>query len=170
MRKAPAITAAAMLLSVAGCTPAGKDSAEPEAASADASNAEALPQGSPPAPVATTGGQAPFAAIVPAESIRLVGTEPFWGGTLRGSELLYSTPENQAGESIAVRRFAGNNGLGFSGMRDGKPFDLTITPGTCSDGMSDRSYPFTATLKLGEEQRNGCAWTDRMPFSGTQTP
>ena len=170
MRKATAITAAAMLLSAAACTPADKNSAGPEAASADASNAEAPPRDSPPAPVATTGGQAPFAAIAPAETIRLVGTEPFWGGTIRGNEMLYSTPENQAGESIAVRRFAGNNGLGFSGTWDGMPLDLTITPGTCSDGMSDRSYPFVATLKLGDEQRNGCAWTDRMPFSGTESP
>ena len=84
--------------------------------------------------------------------------------------MVYSTPENQEGETIAVRRFAGNNGLGFSGMFDGAPFDMTITPGACSDGMSDRTYPFTVTLKLGEEQRNGCAWTERTPFTGPANP
>ncbi len=33
---------------------------------------------------------------------------------------------------------------------------MTVTPLACSDGMSDRSYPFTVTLKLGEDLRNGC--------------
>ena len=40
----------------------------------------------------------------------------------------------------------------------------------CSDGMSDRSYPFTVTLMVMGEQREGCAWTDKQPFSGPQHP
>lgn len=114
--------------------------------------------------------QAAFDAIGPNEPIRLVGTEPFWGGTVRGGQLVYITPENQAGEAIAVKRFAGNSGLGFNGTREGQPLDLTVTSGACSDGMSDRSYPYTATLRLGGEQRSGCAWTDRQPFSGPANP
>ena len=90
-----------------------------------------------------------------------MGTEPFWSGTIKDGILIYSTPYNQAGEKIAVKRFAGNGGLSFSGNRGGLPLDLTITAGTCSDGMSDHTYPYTATLRLGDEQRNGCAWTDR---------
>ena len=108
--------------------------------------------------------------IAPSETITLAGTEPFWGGTIKGDELTYTTPENQAGETIAVKRFSGNNGLGFSGLRNGETLDLTVTPGACSDGMSDRSYPLTATLRLGSEQREGCAWTDRQPFSGPRQP
>ena len=110
------------------------------------------------------------AVIAPGETISLTGTEPFWGGTIAGGRLIYKTPENQTGEMIAVKRFAGNNGLGFSGLRDGQPLDLTVTPGACSDGMSDRSYPYTATLRLANEQREGCAWTDRQPFTGPQQP
>ena len=59
---------------------------------------------------------------------------------------------------------------GFSGLRNGEALDLTVTPGACSDGMSDRSYPLTATLRFGPEQREGCAWTDRQPFSGPRQP
>ena len=51
-----------------------------------------------------------------------------------------------------------------------KPFVLAVTPGKCSDGMSDRSYPFTVTLMVMGEQREGCAWTDKQPFSGPQHP
>lgn len=111
-----------------------------------------------------------FDAIAVGETIRLVGTEPFWGGTVTGGELVYTSLENQAGERIAVKRFAGNSGLGFSGTRNGQPLDLTITRGVCSDGMSDRSFPYTATLRLGAEQRTGCAWTDRQPFTGPANP
>lgn len=114
--------------------------------------------------------QATFDAIGANETIRLVGTEPFWGGTVSEGRFTYTTPENQAGEAIAVKRFAGNSGLGFSGTRGGRPLDLMITRGTCSDGMSDRTYPYTATLKLDAEQRSGCAWTDRQPFSGPANP
>lgn len=111
-----------------------------------------------------------FDGIAATETISLVGTEPFWGGTVTASELNYTTPENQAGQRIPVRRFAGNNGLGFSGTLDGKTLDLAITPGDCSDGMSDRRFPFVATLRIGEEQRNGCAWTRSKPFTGPQNP
>lgn len=132
----------------------------------------ALPTGaSPPAPVAAaSGGQPAFDAIRADETIRFTGTEPFWGGTIRAGEMRYSTPENEKGEAIAVRRFAGNSGLGFNGTLDGAPVDMAVTLGACSDGMSDRTYPFTVTLQIGTEQRRGCAWTDRTPFSGEQNP
>lgn len=148
----------------AACAPAADDGAT-VTPSAESGLATAT---SPPAPVSSASGQTPFAAIGYDETIRLTGTEPFWGGSLRGGEMVYTTPDNPDGERIAVRRFAGNNGLGYSGTRAGLPLDLTITPGACSDGMSDRSYPLTATLKLGEEQREGCAWTDRINFSGSE--
>ena len=118
----------------------------------------------------TTAPQRAFDAIAENETIRLVGTEPFWGGTVTGGNFLYTSLENQAGETIPVERFAGNSGLGFSGTREGKPVDLTITRGTCSDGMSDRSYPYTATLRIAGEQRSGCAWTHRQPFAGAGDP
>lgn len=114
----------------------------------------------------------PFAAIGPDETVRFTGTEPFWGGEVTGARLRYSTPEDIDGEEIAVERFAGNSGLSFSGrLENGALFDLMITQGTCSDGMSDRSYPFVATLKLGgSEIRSGCAWTAARPFEGPENP
>ncbi|OZA93973.1 hypothetical protein U4960_04550 [Altererythrobacter sp. H2] len=111
-----------------------------------------------------------FAEIADSETIRFTGTEPFWGGSAAGDTLIYSTPENPDGTTIAVTRFAGNSGLGLSGALDGKPFDMVVTAGTCSDGMSDREYPFTVTLEIGEDSRFGCAWTDSRPFSGPENP
>ena len=84
--------------------------------------------------------------------------------------LTYTTPENQEGATFPVKRFTGQGGLGFSGTLDGAAFDMTVTPGTCSDAMSDRSYPYTVTLQIGEETRRGCAWTDAQPFEGPRMP
>jgi uncharacterized membrane protein len=111
-----------------------------------------------------------FSDIAEAEVVHYVGTEPFWSGSAGGGMATYATPENPSGSEFQVERFAGNNGLGISGQLDGAGFDLTITPGECSDGMSDRSFPYTATLLIGRDQRLGCAWTDSQPYSEQDAP
>ncbi|MDG5746711.1 hypothetical protein P8Q88_00820 [Qipengyuania sp. XHP0207] len=111
-----------------------------------------------------------YDGIDPAETIRFTGTEPFWNGEIIEGMARYSTPDMPDGSSFPVERFAGLNGVGFSGELQGERFDLTITPGECSDAMSDRSYPFTATLLVGDETREGCAWTDRKPYSDPENP
>lgn len=110
------------------------------------------------------GGSA-YDGIAPDAFIKLIGTEPFWtleiqpeGGT--GHSAQYSTPENPAGQAFAITRFAGNNGLGFSGELDGQSVQAAITPGECSDGMSDRIYAFSATVSVGGETLFGCAAID----------
>lgn len=124
------------------------------------------------APTGNTAGEDAdiFADIEPGERIEFTGTEPFWGGHAEGGMLTYTTPEKLGGRSFPVERFAGNNGLGLSGTLDGQAFDMTVTPGECSDAMSDRSYPYTVTLQIGDETRLGCAWTQDEPFSGPQVP
>lgn len=112
----------------------------------------------------------PYQGIAESEVLRLVGTEPFWGGQISGGSLTYTTPENERGTVVPVRRFAGRNGLSFSGALDGAPLDLSVTPGACSDGMSDRSFPFTVTLQIGGAMRQGCAWSDAHPFTGASKP
>jgi uncharacterized membrane protein len=116
----------------------------------------------------------PFAGIAADETITALGTEPFWkleispeGGRYQA---VYATPENIDGSAFTATRFAGNNGLGYSGELDGRAVNLALTPGECSDGMSDRVYPFTATLAVGEETLFGCAYTDAAPFTGDPAP
>lgn len=111
-----------------------------------------------------------FAGIAPGEQVDVTGTEPFWGARITGDRILYSTPETPAGVEIAATRFAGNSGLSFSGALDGSTFDLMITPGACSDGMSDRTYPFVATLRIAGETRRGCAWSQSQPHSAARQP
>ncbi len=107
----------------------------------------------------------PFAGTGQDEIVHFTGTEPFWGGQVAGTALTYSTPENPDGTDIVVSRFAGRGGLSWSGLYEGKRFALAVTQGNCSDGMSDRTYPFVVTLEVSGEQRRGCAWTDQQSFT-----
>ncbi|MGB7372538.1 COG3650 family protein [Pontixanthobacter sp.] len=111
-----------------------------------------------------------YSGIAADEVLRFGGNEPFWGGEVAGETLIYTTPENPDGAAIAVKRFAGMNGLGYSGTLGGQAFDMVVTPATCSDTMADRTYPFAITLSIGEQVRNGCGWTDRQPATGDQNP
>lgn len=115
----------------------------------------------------------PYAGIGEGEVIELTGTEPFWGMTIDQAEgaAAYSTPEDIDGTRFAVSRFAGNNGLGFSGtLESGEDVVVTVTPGECSDGMTDRTYPFTATAIVGDRSLQGCAHTDAQGFAGSVAP
>jgi uncharacterized membrane protein len=112
----------------------------------------------------------PFNGIAADERLHFTGTEPFWGGEVEGETLVYSTPDNPEGQSIEVSRFAGRGGLSYSGTIDGRSFDMAVTPAECSDGMSDRTYPFVLTLQIGEEAREGCGWTESQPFTGPEQP
>ena len=47
---------------------------------------------------------------------------------------------------------------------------VVIKTSPCSDGMSDRRYPFVATIALGGETFEGCGYTDKQPFTGPAAP
>ncbi len=130
----------ATLALVVACTPAHRDRIDPEG---------------------TT-----FDDIAPEEVVKLVGTEPFWGLRVEGGEGLWTTPTNYPGTRFALTRFARNGGFGFTGMLDGQSFTATLTPGECNDGMSDRTFPYVATVALGRSTLHGCGYTDSRPFTG----
>ncbi|MEL6528822.1 MAG: hypothetical protein AAGK01_09210 [Pseudomonadota bacterium] len=112
----------------------------------------------------------PYDGISANETLYLLGTEPFWGFEINGESAEYSSPEELDGTTISLKRFAGNSGLGYSGEINDQPLQIAITPGDCSDGMSDRSYPFTATVTLGDSTLYGCGHTDSQPFTGDEAP
>lgn len=137
---------------VAACQPAGSDAGDAPGVLPDAGETEA------------------YDGIPPDETLRFVGTEPFWGGDVTGGELTYSTIDDQDGTKIAVERFAGRGGLSYNGRLGEQDFAMTVTPLSCSDGMSDRTYPFTVTVVIGQETRNGCGWSESEPFEGPDAP
>ena len=160
--------AAVFVLSACNAAEPSTSTDRPADASASAESTARAPQpGSPPG---DTGDMHPYDGIHADETVQFTGTEPFWGGSVSGDKLTYSTPDKPDGAPISVARFAGRGGVSWSGTLQDKPFRLAVTEGTCSDGMSDRSYPFTATLEVLGEQRQGCAWTARRNFSGPAAP
>ncbi|MEM6475459.1 MAG: hypothetical protein AAF687_04770 [Pseudomonadota bacterium] len=112
----------------------------------------------------------PYDGIGESETVTLVGTEPFWTFVITGESAVYTSPEDLEGTTITLSRFAGNNGISFSGELNDAPVEIVVTPGECSDGMSDRNFPFTATIKWGERTLYGCGHTDSQPFSDPEVP
>lgn len=79
------------------------------------------------------------------------GTEPFWGLTPEGDQLVLSTPE----QDRDVRKIQAilDRGIFRHPMRAILADGMTVTasPEFCSDGMSDRVFGLTATIILHGE-------------------
>ncbi|MBD2295240.1 hypothetical protein H6G06_17580 [Anabaena sphaerica FACHB-251] len=90
------------------------------------------------------------------------GTEPFWSVTVSKRGIVYSSPEikqqtfpyaapltaqGRPTDLVRVYRFRGreNNML------------ILKKVSNCGDGMSDKSYPYSAILMLGNRVLEGCA-------------
>jgi uncharacterized membrane protein len=96
----------------------------------------------------------------PAETVaawHAFGNEPFWSVDARGGELVFRTPEDQAGVALSGRRVPSLVGTVILGTGPRGEFHLGITPGKCSDGMSDRSYDHASTFIYGGATYRGCA-------------
>jgi uncharacterized membrane protein len=85
-------------------------------------------------------------------NFKLVGTEPFWGLDIKGDQLLLRRPD--AADVVAPRTDPVIDGQ--SAVWIGGALSVRLTPGACSDGMSDRRYTYTATVKAGEVSLSGC--------------
>ena len=91
------------------------------------------------------------------QPIRALGTEPFWGISITASSIGYTALE---GEPLLGPNpgptLQGTTATYASTVGD-QPIEITLIATECSDGMSDRTYPLTAMVKLGGETLNGCA-------------
>ena len=99
--------------------------------------------------------------------MRLVGTEPFWGATISETRITLSgvdRPETSfpAGE----RRVTGAGASWSTRSPTGTTLHVDLVRETCSDGMSDRVYPFRAAVHYGAETLNGCAMSEAEFMSG----
>jgi uncharacterized membrane protein len=99
----------------------------------------------------------PSPAPIPERRFQALGTEPFWSVYVEPGRLRYVTPENQKGTDFPAKRTIEGEAQVWTGTIEGGPFTLRIAPGTCSDGMSDTVYSYTAMVALAGETRQGCA-------------
>lgn len=121
----------------------GACSAEPETPAGPAPEPE-------PAPT--------LAGVDLSRPVRLLGTEPFWGIDLTGTEVVYSgadRPEQRGPQPKPT--IQGTVATLETTTTTGTPIAVTLTATECSDGMSDRTYPLTALVEVGGETLMGCA-------------
>lgn len=137
-KRSPAFSllAAAMMLSLAACKPADP------AATTSAPATDATPAAAPEAPAAKL------------EAMRAFGNEPFWEMIDKGDGTLsFSTPDKPDGESFTAERSDDATGIHYTGPG----VRLDIARQDCSDGMSDATHGFTATMTLKGTVYKGCA-------------
>jgi uncharacterized membrane protein len=91
---------------------------------------------------------------------RAKGNEPFWAIDVSPSGVILQRPDHptQTAEyqpldhaADGVRHFSGDT-------QEGK-LELTLTPGKCTDGMSDTVYGWSATASINGEALKGCAYS-----------
>lgn len=94
------------------------------------------------------------------EGFKIVGAEPFWNVTIGKGGIVYQTPDTQPQTFSYVDPVAAQ-GRSLDSMRvyrlPGQSNVLMIQKGNCSDTMSDRVYPYSATLVLNDTVKTGCA-------------
>jgi uncharacterized membrane protein len=72
--------------------------------------------------------------------------------------MVYTTPEPPEQRAPQPRAVVQGTTATFEGKTAaGTALSVTLVATECSDGMSDRTYPLTAMVKVGETSLNGCA-------------
>lgn len=92
------------------------------------------------------------------QPLRVIGNEPFYAVEIRPDALVYSgvdRPEQRAANPGPV--IQGTTAVYATATGNGTALVVTLSDTDCSDGMSDRTYPLTARVEVGEETLNGCA-------------
>ncbi|WP_288758166.1 hypothetical protein [uncultured Brevundimonas sp.] len=109
-----------------------------------------------PAPAPETSAE--LGGVDLSRPVRVLGTEPFWSVEITPDALIYTRmdqPEQRApnrGVTVqgTVATFTTTTSLN-------QPLNVSLIATECSDGMSDRTYPLTARVEIGDQTLNGCA-------------
>jgi uncharacterized membrane protein len=92
----------------------------------------------------------------PKVRVHAFGNEPFWSVQVMPGILRYSSPETEDIDFVSLEVTEGK-GSRYSGVMNGENVILQISPGKCSDGMSDTVHSWTAMLTIGAKSHQGCA-------------
>ncbi len=126
---------------------AAAEQAAAEQAAAEQNAAIGAPADDVPPPPPPSSGPVPAGL-----AYKAVGTEPGWALTVRGAGMTYQGDYGTV--TISEPTPAGFRPA--PGSYVGKRIKLSITPGPCSDGMSDFSYRHTVRLTADGKTVEGC--------------
>lgn len=106
----------------------------------------------PPEPAAVLAG------VDLGKPVRALGTEPFWSVEITPDGLTYTrvdqpaqhAPNRGATVQGTVATYATSTDLN-------EALNVVLIATECSDGMSDRAYPLTAKVEIGDDTLTGCA-------------
>lgn len=92
----------------------------------------------------------------------LMGTEPFWGAEIIPFENRIVLHDASTDRVFIFPFKKGRKGRGGVYVYEtnnarGESLRIVIRPGTCSDGMSERTYNYSAEVRLGNDVFKGCA-------------
>lgn len=87
-----------------------------------------------------------------------IGTEPFWNVKVEKAGITY----HRMGEEPVVFPYQAAKKQGAGSVYEttvkGRRLVVAITPGECSDGMSDNTYPYSVQADIDGETLRGCAF------------
>jgi uncharacterized membrane protein len=109
---------------------------------------------SAPAPAAVS---ALLAGVDLGEPVQALGTEPFWSVEITPAAVTYSSPDGPPIMAPNPGPTVQGTTAAYKATAGGQALEITLIATECSDGMSDRTYPLTAIVKLGDRTLNGCA-------------
>jgi uncharacterized membrane protein len=89
---------------------------------------------------------------------RALGTEPFWALDIDSTGLRFRTPDDTVGTRWPpVTPSVEGDTIRWAGETEHAPVEVHIWPGRCSDGMSDRVWPYVAVVRVEGATYRGCA-------------
>jgi uncharacterized membrane protein len=90
------------------------------------------------------------------DSFEANGTEPFWAAQYSGNTLQWQNPDQW---SLTINGFTWPimSGISYQWIELSSSTSITITSGSCNNSMSDTIFPWSITLVLSGQTRNGCA-------------
>lgn len=110
------------------------------------------PEAPPPVAPAVLGG------VDLGQPLRAIGTEPFWAVDITPQALTYTAVDHPGLTATNPGpTLQGTTAVYAAAGADGATLVVTLIATECSDGMSDRVYPLTARVELGQQTLNGCA-------------
>ena len=95
----------------------------------------------------------PLTPNPPGGVYRAVGTEPFWDLTIDERQMIFT----DRGNNVQVAQQTPRVIIGIAGEIYQTPrLNVNIVHGRCSDGMSDRTYPDSVTVRVDGREFRGC--------------